>query len=121
MDPGWRDEYRGRQNIFMSHPQNREVGCVLSRTVEIPSDKKTTLRLVVTHDLRGDWTLVVKADGEPLLTKKIGPETVPNDWATIQVDLSPYAGRSVLIELLNQADGWEFEAAYWAEIAVESQ
>ncbi len=121
MNPGLREEYRGRENVFMSHPQNQEVACVLSRTVDVPQDKKTTLRLVVTHDSRGDWVLVVRADGKELLKRPINSETVPDDWTTIEIDLSPWAGRSVDLELLNEANGWEFEAAYWAEIAIETE
>ncbi len=120
MNPGWRDEYRGREKVFMSHPQNREVACVISRTVEVPDNQETTLRLEVTHDLRGDWVLAVKADGKSLLEQTIGPETVSDEWATIEVDLTPFAGRTVQLELLNIADDWQFEAAYWSEIAIES-
>ena len=105
----------------MSHPQNREVACVISRALDVPENQETSLRLVVTHDLRGDWVLAVKADGETLLEQTIGPETVTDDWATIEVDVTPYAGRTVQLELLNIANDWQFEAAYWSEITVESR
>ena len=76
---------------------------------------------MITHDTRGDWKLIVKADGDELLEKKINPETVDNGWAELEVDLSKMAGKSVLLELVNQADGWSFEAGYWAEIEVVSR
>jgi len=120
MDPGLRAEYRGKKNVFMTHPLNREVGCTLSKKVDIPAGKKTVLNLVVAHDTRGDWTLVVKADGNQLLEKKIGPETASEGWIELEADLSKLAGKSVLLELINQPDGWSFEAAYWAGIAVEN-
>jgi len=119
MDPGLRAQYRGKKNVFMTHPLNRGVGCVLSKTVEIPAGQETKLRLVVAHDERGDWVLVVKAAGKELLKKPIGPETTENGWAEIEVDLSELAGKSVPLELVNQASDWKFEAGYWAEVAVE--
>jgi hypothetical protein len=39
----------------------------------------------------------------------------------VQVDLSDPAGKTVNLELVNQPNGWSWEAAYWAKIAVESE
>ncbi|MFO7901491.1 MAG: ADP-ribosylglycohydrolase family protein [Pirellulaceae bacterium] len=116
MDPGKRDQYKGRDNVLVTHPLNRHVACVLGKTVDVPAEQ-STLRLIVTHDTRGDWLLVAKADGKRILTRKIDPETVADDWATVDLDLSEWAGESVKVELLNQADDWSFEAGYWAEIS----
>ncbi len=113
-----RAEYRGRKNVFMAHPLNREVGAVLSRTVDLPSGEKTTLRTVVANDDRGDWVLIVKADGQLLLEKPINQQTSGGGWATVEVDLSGLAGKQVELELVNQPDGWSWEAGYWAEITI---
>lgn len=121
MDPGRRAEYRGRKNVFLTHPLGREIGCVLSKTVAVPAGKKTSLRIVVANDDRGDWTLVVQAGGKTLLTQPINQETTQGGWAVVEVDLSGLAGQEVKLELANQADGWSWEAGYWAEIAVESR
>jgi hypothetical protein len=118
MAPGLRAEYRGRKDVFMTHPLNREVGCVLSKKVDVPAGEKTMLRLVVANDDRGDWTLIVKADGNELLKKKIGPETINDGWAELEIDLSKMAGKSVNLELVNQADDWSFEAGYWAKVEI---
>jgi hypothetical protein len=34
----------------------------------------------------------------------------------VTIDLSAYAGDAVQIELLNQANGWEWETGLWAQI-----
>ena len=62
MEPGLRDEELGRKNVLVTHPLNKETPCVLSRKVEIPAGKKTTLKLTVGHHPEGDWDLVVRAD-----------------------------------------------------------
>jgi hypothetical protein len=121
MQPGRRAEYRGRTNVFMTHPLNREVGAVLSRTVDVPAGKRTTLRTVVANDDRGDWVLSVKADGQLLLEKPINQQATGGGWATVEVDLSPLAGKQIKLELVNQPDGWSWEAGYWAEIALDSR
>ncbi len=121
MDPGLRAEWAGRKNVLATHPLDRNTSCVLSRTVAIPAGKKTTLRLVVGHDPQGDFELIVKADGKPLVRKPVSAQTATAHWLTETVDLSGFAGKSVKLELVNQPTGWSYEAAYWAEIGLASE
>jgi hypothetical protein len=123
MNPGlYEDEQvRGRKNVLVTHPLSQTIACVLTRTVEVPRSKRTNLRLVVGHHPRGDWDLIVKLDDQPALRQTIGPETSTVGWKVIVVDLSDYAGRTVKLELVNQPTEWRFEAAYWAEISLESE
>jgi len=120
MNPGFRDEWGGRKNVLVTHPLSRNTGCVLSKTVDVPSGKKTTLHLVVTHDPEGDFDLIVRADGKQLLRKSVDAATA-DGWLVADIDLAPMAGKSVKLELVNQPSGWHMEAAYWAEIAVRSE
>jgi len=121
MDPGLRERLRGRENVLVTHPLNQEMGCVLSRTVKLPRRKNSTLKLVVGHDARGDWDLIVRVNGQELLRKTIGPEATSVGWTEVDVDLSRYAGKSAKIELVNEPTDWRFEAGYWAKIAIESR
>ncbi|HOW71844.1 MAG TPA: ADP-ribosylglycohydrolase family protein [Phycisphaerae bacterium] len=121
MDPGLKNEYAGRKHVYVTHPLSRETGCTLSRTIDVPAGKQTVLRLVVGHHPEGDWTLIVKADGKPLLEKSIGKDISEKGWASLSVDLSDFAGKTVKLELVNQPSGWFCEAAYWGEVVVESK
>ena len=112
---------RGRRERAGDASAGETVGCVLSRTVEPAGEPGSTLKLVVGHDPRGDWDLIVKANGEQLLRKTIGPETTSLGWTEVSVDLSPYSGQTVKLELVNEPTGWRFEAAHWAEIALQSR
>lgn len=117
MSPGIQD-VAGRTGVLVTHPLSQDVPCVLGRRVDVLPDRKTTLKLVVGRHPDGDWLLSVTADRE-LVRKVIGKETAPDGWANIDVDLTPYAGQIITIQLINAANGWSYEAAYWAKIEIE--
>ena len=120
MEPGLRGELGGRKNVLVTHPMSTEKPCTLSREVPVPAGKPK-LVLGVGHHPRGDWVLAVKADGKELHKQLVAKSTAKGGWLAVEVDLSPFAGRSVKLELENRANGWSWEAAYWSRIAIESE
>jgi hypothetical protein len=118
MDPGLYATWAGKKKVLMTHPLDEDVGCVLSKKIKLPKGQKNVLRLVVGHHPDGDWQLIVKADGKELFKHLVGEETARDGWVTVVVDLSDYAGKETLLELINQPNGWAYEAAYWAKIEV---
>ena len=76
---------------------------------------------VVGNDERGDWDLIVKANGRQLLRKTVDRDTAPDGWMQVQVDLSDYTGTTVELELINQPTGWYFEAGHWAHISLTGE
>jgi len=123
MDPGLRGEWAGRKNVLVTHPLNRDVACTLARKVEVPAGRKTALRLLVANDPRGDFDLVVRADGKELLKQTVNKnqDGAADPWTAVEVDLSPLAGKTVNVELVNQPTGWSWEAAYWVRIQVAGE
>ncbi len=120
-NPGMRASWGGRNNVLVTHPLSGSTPCVLTKKVDVPRGKTTKLTLGVGHDPRGDWTLVVKIDGKPLIQKKIGRNTCKGGWTTVTADLSTYAGKSVMLSLENRADGWNYETGYWSQIVIKSE
>ena len=116
MQPGLRTSWQGRKNVLLTHPQDRNTGCVLSRKFALPDGKQSKLKFAVTNHPKGDWDLIVRLDNSIILKRSIR-ET---QWQEIQIDLSEHAGRTVAFELENRASGWAFEAAYWHNIRIES-
>ena len=114
MKPGLRTQWDGRKKVLLTHPLSKTVPCVLSRKLDVPAGKKTTLELEVTNHPKGNWKLVVLINGKEALSKDI-EET---KWRKFEVDLSKHAGKTVSIELQNQATGWSHEAAYWCRITI---
>ncbi len=113
--------YRRKHNVLRTHPLDRNDPCTLRSRVTVPAGKQTALKLSVSYDPHGDWQLEIKADGQTLLEKVIGPATTHDGWAEIAVDLSKYAGKTINLELINRADDWAWEFAYWANIRVVSE
>ena len=114
MKPGLRQTWQGRSNVLLTHPRSRDVPCVLSRSLEVPAGKKTTLQFAVNNHPKGNWTLVVRVDGDEVLKKSIEDSS----WQEFRFDLSKHAGETVNIELENRASDWAYEAAYWNRIEV---
>jgi len=120
MTPGYRVEYRGRTNVFMTHPESREVGAVLSKTASVEPGASFRF-LVANHrkgDQIGDFDLIVKLDGVEVYKQTVSQETTDDDWLPVEIDLSDYAGKDVLIEIVNQPNGWSWEAAYFTEFEI---
>ena len=112
MKPGLRTQWDGRKKVLLTHPLSKTVPCVLSRTIKVPTGKKTTLELDVTNHPKGNWKLVVLVNGK----KELSEDVTETKWRKFQIDLSKHAGQTVNVELLNQATGWSHEAAYWSRI-----
>jgi hypothetical protein len=112
-------EYRGRSSVLRTHPIKQGLPCVLKGAVDVPANKRTKLLLSVSHDPKGDWQLIVLADGKTLHEQTVGKSTVAADgWADVTVDLTPLAGQHINLELLNQPTGWSYEYGYWGGVRV---
>lgn len=106
-------DHFGRSGVLRTHPVSAEQPCVLVGQFAIPAGKKTRLLVDVSHDAKGDWRLIVRANGEQLLSRDVGPKTCQDGWAAVQIDLSKFAGKDVRLELQNAATGWSWEYGYW--------
>ncbi|MEC9094251.1 MAG: sulfatase/phosphatase domain-containing protein, partial [Planctomycetota bacterium] len=114
MKPGLRKVWAGRQNVLLTHPRSKTVPCVLSRKIDVPAGKKTTLNLEVNNHPQGNWKLVISVNGKETLSKEIEQTA----WQPIQLDLSHFAGQKISVDLENRATGWSYEAAYWSKIEI---
>ncbi len=121
MQPGLRKRWGGRDNVLATrNPKRGKEQCVLSRSVDIPSGKKTTLELNVCNDQQGGrWKLIVQVDGTEILAKMIDADK----WQKFSADISEAAGGTKDIEIFIQKTGWKtaFEGAYWENIEIRSK
>jgi WD40 repeat protein/serine/threonine protein kinase len=113
-------EHFGRPLVVRTHPLQPGVPCILKRTVDLPAGAKAKLRLSVSHHANGDWQLIVKANGQKLHDSIVGPATTKNNWADVEIDLTPFAGKTVDLELHNHPNGWYCEWGYWGRVEIVS-
>jgi len=115
---------------FITHPQSEASPAMITKTVEIPRGKTTTLKLAVTGYEGRDqqWELLVRIDMADVFQKVITgtkerhkPVT---DLQEINIDLTPYAGKEIMIDLYNRpAPGGNplTALAYWGKIGIVSE
>ena len=113
------DSFRNK-TATRTHPIKRGVPSVLSRKLKIEDDMKTILRATVSHHPHGDWELRVRVNGKIISRKEVSSKTVTNEWLTHEVDLSPYAGKEIHLQLDNQPTDWRNEWGYWHEVKVSA-
>lgn len=120
-------EHRGRTAVVRTHPISREKPCTIQLAADLPAGKKSKLKLSVAPDPKGDWRLVVLAavdgqkDKEKLYDKIVNAQAASGGWLDVEVDLSKFAGKTVKLELQNQANDWAYEFGYWQRIEVVSE
>ena len=103
-----------------THPIRKRVPAVLSRKLKIQEDMKTFVRATVSHHPHGDWELRVKVNGKIISKTEVSSKTVIDEWLTHEVDLSPYAGDEIDIQLENYPTDWRNEWGYWHEVKVSA-
>jgi hypothetical protein len=116
--PGLLGDARGKSNVLVTSPPNLNTPPTLRREVALPAGGKPKLRLVVGHHETNRWTLVVKADDKEIQKVAVGAASSKDGWVQVDVDLSAYAGKAPLLELVAQPSGEGTEVAYWAEVAL---
>jgi len=115
---------------FITHPQSEASPVMITKTVEIPKGKTSTLKLSVTGYEGRDqqWELLVRVDMADVFQKVIkGKKKRHNpvtDLQEIEIDLTPYAGKKIMIDLYNRpAPGGNplTALAYWGKIDIVSK
>ena len=116
-------EQNGQTDVLRTHANAADKPLVLHAGTVLPKDRPMMLELHLTHHPQFDWQLVVRANGQVIHDQLIDQKltTPQRGWATIQVDLSKFAGQKVLLEVLNQSNNWQNEIAYWKRIDLVDQ
>lgn len=106
-------EYGGQKVVVRTHPVDQKRPMVAKGVFDLPADKPSRLLVHVANDSRGDFRLVVKVNGKVIYEEIIGKSTTESGWARREIDLAPFAGTQPVIEVLNEANNWAYEFAYW--------
>jgi hypothetical protein len=131
--PGWRllnagagqntdklTAVRGKEGVLTTSPPNLSTHPTLRKSVEVPGGK-AALRVVVGHHETGGWTLVVRVDGKDVLSQNVSSETSKDGWVELSVDLAPFSGKTVIVELVAVPGGRGIDVSYWADISLKTE
>jgi hypothetical protein len=123
----------GRRGILAVHPLDELTPCLVIRRVALPKDKQSKLHLVVSGDPyeapgQSDFLLTAGVyDGGKITWFKheiidAGTPPSPDNWRTLEYDLSAHAGQTVGLVIQVAAGGpkgqWANEEAFFDEISV---
>jgi putative membrane-bound dehydrogenase-like protein len=114
-------KHRGRPGVLRTHPPAKNKPCVLKGTIDVPAELKTRLVVEASHHDGADWQLVIRAGGKSLLERDVSAKTAPDGWLSASVDLTPFAGQQIDVELENRATGWSNEFGYWGVVDIISE
>jgi len=112
-------QYAGRRNVLETHPFSREKPASIERTITLPKAEHVSLRFQAAAHEGGDWELRVY-DGAAVLhraTVKPGAQL----WSQFDIDLTPFAGRTLKLRLENAANGWNNEFGYWSDLEIRTE
>jgi hypothetical protein len=111
-------EFAGRKDIIQTMPPAQNVPCVLRAPVSVRAGKKTVLAIAANRHAEGDWQLNVKVGAEQLHTSLVDATTAKDGWVELEVDLSKFAGKNIVVEVHNHPNNWSYEHAYWSRLAI---
>ncbi|MCX6630764.1 MAG: hypothetical protein NTW28_24375 [Candidatus Solibacter sp.] len=122
-DLGLAAEIYGKENIVVTYPPDKNTACKLSKQVTIPGGLQTMMQVVVANATSGAFTLVVNVGGrEAFVGHVYNRWRNEKPWMHAYVDLTPWAGKTTTVELINQPNArWNYEWAYWSDILFESK
>jgi hypothetical protein len=101
---GLLENVNGRAGVLMIRSGDW-MPCTLVNRATLPADKDSYLHLEVGSLQGKTWTLVVRADGSELLRQEIGQSSAPDRWFPVEVNLTAYRGKTVLLEVFDVFSG----------------
>lgn len=113
LEPEFRNEF-----AVQTHPLSRTMPCVLSRHLDVPEGKTTTLKIRASYHPHGNWQLRVLANKKVIHDQIVSYETVKKEWLELEIDLTRFAGKHVDLELENRANDWAWEFGFWGSVDV---
>lgn len=117
-------EFQGKANVLQTAPPDQKTPCVLRAPVVFPIEQKSRLELVVNRHQAGAWKLLINANGKKLnetLISKANTGEEGEKWVQVSVDLSQFAGQSVMLEVQNAPVAGSPDEAFWSNVSLISE
>lgn len=113
----------GRTAILQLHPKSQQEPCVLSTAIKV-GDGPAALAFAASADAAqpaaADFLLKVRIDGRQ---KYEGVIKAADGWKDVEIDLAPFAGKTVKVEIEIAAGGdspWAWEFGFIADMRLRA-
>ncbi len=90
----------------------------LARRVALPAGRRASLALEMGHDAAGSSRVDVRVDGLTLAQTALKPGTPAQPWQSWSVDLTPLAGRTVWLTVVQESASAAPAYAWWKRLEV---
>jgi len=115
-------ELKGKKNVLITHTWDNYTPCFLTRDITLPPGKKSKLSFSVSNPYKksSSWRLLVAVNMVPVLDETISEETQTDDgWRDIEIDLSEFAGKTIMLELYAYPTKRRADYNCWADLKVQ--
>jgi putative heme-binding domain-containing protein len=110
-------EFAGRKNVLQLHPwPDKKTPAHLSRKFSVPDTAGPLLTFDTASQEGADWELSIQINGKEIKRQTI--DAKGQRWKTQTLDLAPWRGQSISIQLENHANGWAWEFSYWSNLKI---
>ncbi|MDB6070391.1 MAG: rane-bound dehydrogenase domain protein [Verrucomicrobiales bacterium] len=108
-------EFEGRKNVLQMHPfPDKKSPAFLTGKLTVPAAGRPALHFEAAAKGGSDWDLVVRVDQKEI--RRTAVNTGNGAWVHQVVDLVPWLGKTVEIQLENHPTGWSWEFSYWSDV-----
>ncbi len=101
IQPDWQQE----KDVLCTLPTSTARPLCLVRRVAVPQTGNPRLSMRVANQPGGTWKLEVRIAGQTLLAQAINQEFTGGGWKDVEVDLKPFAGQNVWLDVRQVEDG----------------
>ncbi|MBM3290224.1 MAG: ADP-ribosylglycohydrolase family protein, partial [Candidatus Hydrogenedentes bacterium] len=116
MEPGVRGSSLGRDNVLVLHPVSQTSPAAIAASFRVPAGGRPRLVIDTASDRRGDYVLKVVINNEPKIEQVIDTK---GEWTSVTFDLMPFTNKDIDVRIENCANGWAYEAGYFAKAGLE--
>ena len=110
--------YRGRANVFLTHPADDKAPAVFGRTLKLNQRHPVLLMEVASAAKDVDFLLTVKVNGHPVSAPRVICTPDMRPYERLAVPLTKWRGKQVKIEVEHSANGRYYEHAFWSKLEI---
>ena len=111
---GHQPEFDGQKDLMQTQT-SKEHPVIFARSVAVSKDRPAKLRIHAGGPAGQPWQLAVRVNDQVLMTRKLDDKS-PTRFGQYDVDLAPFAGQTVWLQVAQDAVGAAPATAFWKQL-----